>query len=230
MARRLMFIALGLVLAAGCSGPKIEVQTFDLEGMDPAEAQELIRPYVFEQREPIPGMVSIAGSRLTVRETRDHLSEIAKVLAQYDRAKPHFGLVVRVIEADGYAADPALEDIGGQLEQVFRFKGYRMAGRVVTEVAEHALLHNMIGATLPAYRFDAEVRQIVSGDDGWRIRMRVVLGMPGVDLIETEAVLRPGQTTLVGTSRLNTPAGTRSDRGGEASSAVILALRLEPRS
>jgi len=121
-----------LVLVAGaCRGPQLETQTFELEYLDAHTAASLIEPYVYFDRERNPGTVSTAGDMashlITVRETRDNLEKIERVLSEYDQPAPMVQLHFQLIEANGTATqDPAIDDVESALRRLFKFEGYRL--------------------------------------------------------------------------------------------------------
>ena len=94
-------MALSLLLFWGCDmGPRLETRTFRLAYLRSYEASELIDPYVYGARERHPGAVSVIEGAITVRETRDNLEQIARVLAEFDQPRPDIRLHFQLIEAD----------------------------------------------------------------------------------------------------------------------------------
>ncbi|MFQ5538400.1 MAG: hypothetical protein ACE5GJ_13225 [Gemmatimonadota bacterium] len=126
------WIAVGLIVlaAAACSrGPGLETRTFALENLAPHEAEALVAPYVFDDRERNPGTMSRTGGAITVRETPDNLDKIERVMEQFDVAQPEVRLTFQLVEADGFSGtDPAIAEVEKELRKVFDFKGYRLAG------------------------------------------------------------------------------------------------------
>ena len=80
---RRMMLAMTLVVLAGCGGADLETRTFQLRYLPRHEAQALIAPYVFTDREGAPGAMSASESAVTVRETGDNLARIERMLAEF---------------------------------------------------------------------------------------------------------------------------------------------------
>src|SRR5207245_11441584 len=84
-----LFLTALLTLGAACgSGPAVDTRTFELKYLRGPEAAQIISPYVYADRREAKGMMSFAGTTITVRETPDNLDESARVPAQYDRPRP----------------------------------------------------------------------------------------------------------------------------------------------
>ena len=83
--RRLFPLAL-IALVAGCSrSQQLETRTFELRHLTSSAAEDIVEPYVYEDRPGAPGKVQTAGRLISVRETRDNLDRIGRVLEQFDR-------------------------------------------------------------------------------------------------------------------------------------------------
>lgn len=218
--------ALGLLIAlfsACTAGPELETRTFELKYVDASDARDLIRPYVYD-RPSQPGTVSEgSGPAISVRETRDNLDQIERMLAQFDRPPRAIRLFFQLIEADGaQPADPAIADVEAELRKVFRFEGYRLMSE--------ATMTALGGAGLEQRLFDQEPKR-----GGWvSFDLRGVLGRPqgpgdstqvsleirlhpsGQPALFSAQVMVPlGKTMVLGTTRL--PSGM----------GIILTVRAE---
>ena len=111
-----------LALTACNRGPTLDVRTFQLQHRSGFEAAELISPYVYTDRETNPGAMSATGNAISVRETRDNLDKIARVLEEFDQPVPGLRLRFGLIEADSFqGSDPAIADVVQELRSLFRF-------------------------------------------------------------------------------------------------------------
>ena len=142
-----LFLTALLTLAAACgTGPAVDTRTFELKYLRGPEASQIISPYVYGDRREAKGMMSFAGTTITVRETPDNLDKIARVLAQYDRPRPLVRLTFHLIQADGAATtDPALADVEATLRKLFRFRGYRMVEEGVFSATEGGEVSQAMG-------------------------------------------------------------------------------------
>ena len=86
-----------LFVACGRSSVKLDTQTFALRYLHPSEARDIVSPYVFVERPGAPGALSVTDNALTVRETRDNLERIARMLSQFDRPRPLVRLTFHLI-------------------------------------------------------------------------------------------------------------------------------------
>lgn len=214
--RTILLIAIAVGIAS-CSRQELEVRTFDLKYMPAHEAADLIEPYVYGSRQEAPGTYSISGTRLTIRETPENLALIALVLAEYDAARPSFTFHVMVIEANGQGSqDEDLIPIYNRLTELFRFQGYSVAGRAVIPATVESPMRQIMGSGQYYYEFNGQVFRLDRDESGWKLQVRLSLDSNTGAAILTTAVLRIGQTTLVGASQ-----------SGDGPKAVILAVRPE---
>jgi hypothetical protein len=87
----------------------------------------MVEPYVFGDRAGRSGEASYFEGGITVRETRDNLEKIERVLERFDRPKPGIQLRFQLIEADGAGvSDTLIADVVPALRGLFRFEGYRL--------------------------------------------------------------------------------------------------------
>ncbi len=203
MKRVVFFGALSLgvlFLAAGCRrAPELETRTFPLEHLGPGEAQSLVLPYVFTDREGMPGKLSAAASAITVRETPDNLDKIGRVLKEYDKARPDVRLHFRLIEADGYkTSDPRIAEVEAQLRKIFQFGGYRLMGEAYVAATDESNVRQGLRGPDDPYAVSAEIHwvhpRVIRLQDVWLWH-----GSHDV-LIQTTVNVRPGQTLVLGTS------------------------------
>lgn len=208
-----------LILLAGCSRPpRIDIQTFEIRYLDEERLSQLVHPYIFFDRDGAPGTYSLSGNVLTVRETPDNLSRIRAVLVEYDVKKPSILLHVDIIEANGGEVDPSIAGISSRLKELFKFEGYtRVAGGVLSTMEGTHVSHSMGSDRVRGgiYQFFANCGRLYQEEGKWVLYAEMELRSAGPTLLSTSALLREGQTTLVGTSSI-----------GEVK-AVILAVRTE---
>lgn len=204
-ARTTVFL-LGLTLGAGaCSPtPQLEVRTFNLDHRSGYEAAELVEPYVFRDREGAPGNLSATPDAISVRETRDNLERIAQVLAAFDHPIPSVRLRFQLIEADSFQdADPAIAEVVQQLQDLFRFDGYRLLGEAMVSVG---------GGTMDRQEFS---QRFLGTDEVFTIQAEAAAQRPGIvrlnelrlwqgssdSLLETSVNVSSGQTVVIGGTR-----------------------------
>lgn len=228
--RRSLMVLLSMpVLLVACDGfynPKLDVQTFNLEYRSGYEASELISPYVFGDREGAPGDMSATVDAITVRETRDNLDKIGRVLAEFDRPIPGVRLYFQLIEADSFQEeDPAIADVVDELRSLFRFDGYRLLGEAMVPVAggtmdRQSFSQRFLGVDNPI-TVEAAARVMATGT----VRLDPVqLRDTWDELLTTSVNLTPGQTIVIG----GTQARTRLEGGSPGGETVlILTVRAE---
>lgn len=211
--------ALATLLALGVGGceraTRVEVRTFALQHLQPDEAARLIDPYVYGEREGAPGAVSMIEGALTVRETRDNLDRIEDVLAEFDRPRPATRLHFQLIEADGFTgSDPAIAEVVSELEKIFRFGGYRLAGEAFVSATDRSEIHQRLRASGEDYEIAGRVLQLSPGT--MRLQEVALFGAETGQLLSTTVNVRTGQTLVLGSSP---KAGT--------STTLLLTVRAE---
>lgn len=206
------------VVLAACSpgGPDLEARTFELKYLRPGEASAIISPYVYADRPTGKGVVSVAGATITVRETRDNLDRIARVLAEYDRPQATVRLTFRLIQADGVTAiDPAIADVERTLRQLFRFRGYRLVGEGVMTGIEGSEVSQILGRSEAVYELEAEIERLSGRGDSATVQLGVRLNLfPGT--FRTRVGVPMGTTAVLG-----------NVQGGPAKTTLILTVRPE---
>jgi hypothetical protein len=215
-----------LFALAGCNSPKLDVQTFNLEHRSGYEAAELIAPYVFGDREKYPGDMSATDEAITVRETRDNLEKIGRVLEEFDRAIPGVRLYFQLIQADSFQEeDPSIAEVVQELRSLFRFEGYRLLGEAMVPVAggyegRQEFSQRFLGVEYPI-TVEATARVMSNG----LVRLDPVqLSVPWDDLMTATVNIRAGQTLVIG----GTQAETEIVDGRPAGeSTLVLTVRAE---
>lgn len=225
----IILIPLALFFAA-CDGfgtPSLDIQTFNLENRTGYEAAALIEPYVFADREQNPGLMSATIDAITVRETRDNLEKIGRVLEDFDQPIPGVRLHFQLIEADSFQEeDPSIASVVQELRSLFRYEGYRLIGEAMVPVAggsqeTQSFSQQFLGVENPI-EVEARARVLQSGV----VRLEpIVLSDTWNELMETTVNVTPGQTIVIGGTQVRTqPPGSSSDGGR---SVVILTVRAE---
>ena len=205
-------VMLWALLRYQAGAPTLEMQTFELQYLEPHEARDLIRPYVWEDRAGAAGTMSAVDNMISVRETRDNLDRIAAVLQEFDVPQPTVRLNFQLIEADGAAqGDPAIADVEAELRRLFRYQGYRLVNEAVVGGMEGSHIEQVVGRIDNAeagWIIIAEIGSVrVTGDSGW-VQMEVGVRSPMRGAFMTRVNARIGQTMVVGNAELMTDGGT----------------------
>ena len=198
-----VFLLVAAVLFSGCDGlwkESVDVETFALQHRSGYEAAELIEPYVFDDRADNPGTLSATQEAVTVRETRDNLEKISRVLEEFDVAIPGIRLYFQLIEADSFQdEDPSIAEVVEELRSLFRFQGYRLLGEAIVPVAgryqgRQHFSQRFLGVEYPI-TVEAEAHVLSNG----LVRLEpVVLSVPWDDLMTATVNIQPGQTLVIG--------------------------------
>ena len=196
----LIVLVFGLRFTAGADRPPdLEVRTFPLENIFDYEAVTLIEPYVYGDREGAPGAMSSSNGAISVRETPDNLDKIARVLAEFDKARADVRLHFQLIEADGFTdTDPRVSAVEVELRKVFQFRGYRLAGEAFMTATDRSAINQMMQGTDDVYHISAQVHWLRPGT----VRLedvRLYAENSGHGL-ETTVNISPGQTLILGSS------------------------------
>jgi hypothetical protein len=216
-------------LLVGCDAfgtSKLDVRTFSLEHRSGYEAAELIQPYVFGDREENPGDMSATPDAITVRETKDNLEKIGRVLDEFDQPIPGVRLYFQLIEADSFReADPAIADVVDELRSLFRFEGYRLLGEAVVPVAggshePQSFRQRFLGVDSP---ITVEAYAYMSAAETIRLDP-VELSAPWGDLLRATVNIRLGQTLVIGGTQAATEFPAASSSG---ESTLVLTVRAE---
>ncbi len=199
-------VALAAIAVTACnSGPTLDTRTFELQYLQGYEAEQLIAPYVFSDRETNPGMMSSAQGAITVRETSDNLDKIARVIDQYDRPKPTVMLTFQIIEADGASAsDPAIADVERELRRLFRFEGYRLVAETQVAAIQGTGIRQLVGDEGRQQRFliHSSVNEVRTGSDATTLTLDVALDAAGAGtILETSVTIPAGHAVVLGTGQ-----------------------------
>lgn len=200
MPRTKIPVLLLLVGAAACDRtPELEVRTFRLSHLRPHEAQPMIDPYVFVDREGAPGKAMAIQGAITVRETPDNLDRIQQVLAEYDQARADVRLHFQLIEADGFTeSDARIADVEREMQKIFQFEGYRLAGEAFVSATDHSEITQGLKGTDDRY----EIRGVLYWLQAGVIRLEEISlsSRRGGAYLQTTVNIRPGQTLVLGSS------------------------------
>lgn len=213
-------LAVGVALAlTGCQAPSLDTRTFEVQYLPAYEVDQLIAPYVFTDRERNPGMMSTSQGAVTVRETRDNLDKIARVLEEYDRPRPSVMLHFQIIEANGAAeTDPAISAVEAELRRLFRFEGYRLVAETqVGGIQGTGIRQAVSSAAGDEFMIQAGVTEVRTGTEFVTVTLDVGLMTADVGrILETSVTIPAGHSVVLGTA--NAPA---------FSGALILVVRAE---
>lgn len=190
-----LLLCLGAALVAACGGtPILDTRTFQLKYLRASQAQDIVSPYVFADRPNAKGAMSTSTSTITVRETRDNLDKIARVLAQYDVPRPLVRLTFHLIQADGATTtDPAIADVEPTLRKLFRFRGYRL----VQEGIFSAMEGGEVNQSMSGYAFISGIGRVSGVGDSAFVDLRVRLRGRDLDF-DTQVVVPAGKTAVLG--------------------------------
>jgi len=220
--------AAGLAALAISCGPELEVRTFELSRLDASEAQALIEPYVFRDRQGAPGSTGQMDGVLTVREMPENLDRIETVLERYDQDAADIQLHFQVIEANGFTEqDDAITELTAELRGLLKYEGYRLVGEAVIQTREgggHAeqRVHPAItpenvgvgGAA--AFKVVAGVGRVTRSDGETSVLLEVGLSDPWDRLLSTTLTVTDGKTMVLGTT-----AG-QPNREGRAAALILV--------
>ncbi|MEJ2186360.1 MAG: hypothetical protein P8Z36_10525 [Gemmatimonadota bacterium] len=193
---RILTLAVATTLAAAaCSrAPKLDTRTFQLEYLSAHDAQSIIAPYVYADRQVAPGMISSATHTISVRETPDNLDKIARVLKENDKAPQTVRLTFQVIRADGQQkVDPAIADVEQELKRLFRYDGYALVGQASLEARSYADYNQTVFAgqhygPVPISGYVGSIRKN-------QVDMQISMG----HLLETQITVGDGKAVVLGT-------------------------------
>jgi len=211
-------VVTAVLLAGGACErtPPLDVRTFSLSHLRPDEAHDLIAPYVYTDREGAPGVVTALDGAVTVRETPDNLDKISRVLGEFDVARPDVRLHFQLIEADGYTThDERIAEVEEELRKIFQFGGYRLAGEAMIFATDGAQFAQAIRVGAEDYSLRGGVSRLSQG--AIRLENVSICCLAGGGGLETSAVVRPGQTLVLGSS---------PGEGG-SSTTLLLTVRAE---
>ncbi len=191
------------LLSSACDGlgrEKLDVRTFTLDHRSGYEAAELIEPYVFGDREESPGDMSATQEAVTVRETRDNLEKIGRVLEEFDKAIPGIRLFFQLIEADSFQEeDPAIAEVVEELRSLFRFDGYRLLGEATVPVAGGYQGRQEFSQRFLGVEYPITVEAVAQVMSNGLVRLDPVqLSVPWDELMRATVNIDPGRTLVIG--------------------------------
>jgi len=223
-------VLLGVVLAACGRAPNLETQTFRLQSLDDNVALSIIDPYVYGDRPDAPGAATATQSVLTVRETRDNLDRIARVLEEFDHPRRSVALHFQIILANGEGAtDPSIAEVEAELRKLFRFSGYQLiadgsiTGLEASEVMQMMFDQRLVrGQPIPrgvmfggGFDVSAAIGKVSGVGDSAVVDLQVRLEGGSSSLFAASIVVGIGSTVVLGTLQL------------PGSEALILTVRAE---
>jgi hypothetical protein len=213
---RALWVGPALLVAACGRGPRLETRTFALRHLGPGEAQQIIQPYVYQDRPGAKGAFSTTLNAITVRETPDNLDRIARVLAQYDRPQPGVRLTFAIISADGAAhSDSSIRDVEATLRSLFRFRSYALVAQGIMTGTENSSSAQMLAGAGGPYRLEAGIERVSGSGDSATVTLHVHLIVPrSGGEFRTEVGIPAGKTAVLG-----------NVLGGSPNSALILTVR-----
>lgn len=190
-----LIVIFGAVLLAACGGtPILDARTFQLKYLPADQARDIIAPYVYADRPGAKGSLSLSSSTITVRETRDNLDKIARVLAQYDVPRPMVRLTFHLIQADGAAtSDPAIADVEPTLRKLFRFGGYRLVEQGFFSAAEGGSVSQRMGD----HGIEGQIWRVSGSGDSALVDLDVHLRGQDVEF-STRVTVPAGKTAVLG--------------------------------
>jgi hypothetical protein len=203
--RSTALLAASAMLTA-CNGPRLETRTFRVEHLPPHEVSELLAPYVFGDREGAPGSSSAIDGAITVRETKDNLERIGRVLTEFDRPRSDVRLFFQLIEADGFTeSDPRIAEVEEELRKLFQFRGYRLAAETTVTATNMSNIRQGMQAADGQFHLQAFVSRV--GSDLTRLSDVMLSGEDGWSL-GTSVNVRNGQTIVLGSSPMSGSSAT----------------------
>jgi hypothetical protein len=210
---RLLTLVLVAAIAAACgTAPSLDTETFTLDHIGGGQAATLVEPYVFADRPNAPGSISHSGNMLTVRETRDNLDKIRRVLGEIDLPRPTVRLHFQLIEADGAGkSDPAIAEVETELRKLFRYRGYRLLHDAVVGGTEGSHIEQVVGREDDAnagYMLIANIGAVRASGDSGTVQLDVGVRNPMRGALMTSVNARAGQTLVVGNAQLIQGGGT----------------------
>jgi hypothetical protein len=159
-------------------------------------------------------MTAVQGI-LTVRETRDNLDRIARVLKEFDKARQGVRLTFQVIFGNGASTtDPAISEVVTELRKLFRFEGYQLRATGVMTALERTRVGQMmfdqvldretgfVGDVFSSYDVSVNVGSVSGPADSSVVELAVHLSGGDTGLFETSVVLGIGHTVVLGTLQL----------------------------
>ncbi len=205
---------LAVFLTACGRGATLETRTFRLQSLDDGVVLAIIDPYVYADRHNETGHASAMQGVLTVRETRDNLERIARVLEEFDTPRQSVTLHFQIIMANGAgSADPSIAEVEEELRRLFRFDGYRLVAQSsVTGLAQSHVNQKMFtqnpddrppaSTMFSFYDVNALIGKIVGNEGSAMVDLEVQLEGNNNALFGASVVVGIGNTIVLGTLQL----------------------------
>ena len=201
MPRAAAAFALMFTLLAACDDS--ETRTFMLRHLEPEEAMQMVEPYVPDGASSMRVTRTEDRAAITITAPAARIEEVAELLARFDRSAD-VQLRFQVIEANGFTeVDPAIADVEGALQELFRFDGYRLAAEAVARARAPGFVEQRAaGDEGQQYRIMAELQRVVLDDDGnAAVELSINLASAEAPLLSTMLTVPSGQTVVVGSAR-----------------------------
>jgi hypothetical protein len=209
--KKLMWVF--VVAIAACSPTRqMETRTYQLSRLSTEDAISLITPYIRER-----GWVGGRNRLISVREDAGRQKEIADLLKKYDGGGSAVDVVLdmQVIEADGFTGqDPAIADVAGTLQQMFKYHGYRLVGSTHIQVREESNFRQ----SGPGFIISGRTDRLRDENGEQRIPISVNLQTPPKAGLESTVTATIGKPVILGESACSGPTCTKSG-------AIILVIR-----
>lgn len=196
------------LLAVACERRvSLETRTFSVGHLTQSEVEELLTPYVYSDRADDPGTMSAIQGAVTIRETRDNLSRIERVLEEFDLPSPDVRLNFQLVEANGFTTtDPRINDVEGELRRLFDFQGYRLAAEATIVATDNSdITQGMRSSDGRLFEIHAFVERVEANTT--TLHNATLQTNDGWDL-STSVTVRDGQTLVLGTSPTGDQRGT----------------------
>ena len=220
MYRMIKAVAVFALIAAPIAAEDTHGRSYDVQILDPDVAEEIVVK-VCEQSESVCAVATVSPSNISVEADLATHAKIARALAMAQKVPAAQVFQVTMIEAEnngdeglGNVPEPAraaLEDARGFLP----FNGYKLIGTAVlrTDSSASAIVNGPQGAN---YTCLLAFRHAITRD-GHRLVLRrfrlsrmppqteygqYMEGASAVEILETSFGMKPGETVVVGTSKL----------------------------
>ena len=192
-----MMLAVALLAACG-GGPELEVRTYPLDHLSPADAEMLLTPYVRSEGGAI-FRASEESPAITLRETPERLAQMEAILERHDRAPYTVELEFEVLEAGSFQGGSSEPGIDTLLRDVLRYESYRTAARAIVRVGPG---HEVSQGLESGYILSAEVGRITPRE----VQLSIVFWIDeGVPVLTTGVTVPIGQTVVLGTAQGRSP-------------------------
>lgn len=206
---------LAILVLGACQGRSgLQVRTFALNHLEPAQAMELLEPYVRSSGSRIYQYAAASGDSahkvgdashgaITVRESEKNMRVIQSLLRDYDRAPEAVSFQFQVVEAnDSGTVDPAVAGLDTLLRDVMRYTGYRLVAAGFAGGREHSSITQTLGEGTERYRLNADIEDVQTSAGDGSVQLSVRLDRPGntEPMLRTSVSIPFGQTVVLGSA------------------------------